>query len=54
MERAPSTNLIEGWVGPRASMDAAKRKNPYPCQQMNPDHPVCSLVTIPTQLSWLL
>jgi len=35
-----------GWSG--------KEKSPCPCQESNPHHPVCSLVTILSELSWLL
>jgi len=35
-ERAPVTRWIGGWVGPRAVLDAVKRKNPRPCRQSNP------------------
>jgi hypothetical protein len=36
-ERAPSTHLIGGWVGPRFVMDAVvRRKIPSPCQDSNP------------------
>jgi len=30
-ERALGTHWIGGWVGPRASLDMAKRKIPCPC-----------------------
>jgi hypothetical protein len=29
-------------IGPRADMDAAKRKIPSPCRDSNPDHPARS------------
>jgi hypothetical protein len=36
-ERAPGTQLIGGWVDPRAGLDAVmKRKIPSPCQDSNP------------------
>jgi hypothetical protein len=42
-------------LDPRASLDVvAKRKVPSPSQELNPDHPACSLVAILTELSWLL
>jgi hypothetical protein len=31
-ERAPYTNWIEGWEGPRSSMDDIERRNSYPYQ----------------------
>jgi hypothetical protein len=35
-ERAPVTQLIVGWVGPRAYLDVlVKRKTPRPCQDLN-------------------
>jgi hypothetical protein len=52
--RAPGTHWIEGWVGPRAGLDAvAKRKIPIPRRESNSYRPARSLVTIPTELSWL-
>jgi hypothetical protein len=54
-EGASTTHWIGGWMGPRAGLDAvAKRKNPYPCQESNPSCPAHNLVTIPTELLWLL
>jgi hypothetical protein len=40
-EKAPGTHWIEGWLGPRASLDAAvvKKKIPSPLWQSNPDRP---------------
>jgi hypothetical protein len=39
-------------VGPRAVLDVAvKRKIPSHHQELNPDHPACSLVAILTELS---
>jgi len=53
-ERAPSTHLIGGWVGPRASLNmVANRKNPYLCWESSPGHPVHSLVNILTELPCL-
>jgi hypothetical protein len=46
-ERAPGTHCTEGWVGPRAGMDAmVKRKNPCPCRDSKRDHPFRSLVAL--------
>jgi hypothetical protein len=43
-----------GWVGPRTCLDvAAKRKYPYLCQESNFAQ-ASSVVTILTELSWLL
>jgi hypothetical protein len=40
-ETAPRIHWIEGWVGPRASLDTVeKRKIPSPCRDSNPDHPI--------------
>jgi hypothetical protein len=42
-------------VSPRDSLDmVVKRKIPGPCQESNPSHSVCSIVTILTDLSWLI
>jgi hypothetical protein len=39
-ERTPDTHWIEGWVGPRAGLDAeARRKILCPCRGSNPDRP---------------
>jgi len=49
--RAPNIHWIGDWVCPRASLDVvAKRKNPLPYLEANPDCPVCSLVTILTAI----
>jgi hypothetical protein len=51
----PGTHRIGGWVGPRARLDAmAKRQIPSPCQELNPNCPAHSLVTILNKWSWLL
>jgi hypothetical protein len=39
-ERAPSTHWIGGWVGPRAGLDAVKRKIPSPRREWNPRIPI--------------
>jgi hypothetical protein len=43
-ESAPGTRWIGGWVGPRAVLDAVKRKFPAPpgIEPQNPDHPARS------------
>jgi hypothetical protein len=54
-ERAPGTQCIGGWLGPRASLDAVvKRKIPSPHQDLNPHiiQPVAQCYT--TELSQLL
>jgi hypothetical protein len=39
-KRAPGTQWIGGWVGPRVVLDTVvKRKIPSPCQELNFDHP---------------
>jgi hypothetical protein len=48
---------IGGWVGLRASVDAvAKRKKflPCPCWELNPSCPAHSLVTILTEIHWVV
>jgi hypothetical protein len=41
MERAPRTHWIEGWMGPRASIDAVvKRKIPSLHRESNPRTPI--------------
>jgi hypothetical protein len=35
-ETASNTHQIEGWVRPRASLDALKAKLSYLCQELNP------------------
>jgi hypothetical protein len=40
-ETAPGTHWIEGWVGPRAVLDAVvKRKIPNPRRESNPRTPI--------------
>jgi hypothetical protein len=40
-KRAPGTQWIGGWVGPRAGLDTvSKRKIPSPCWELDPDHPI--------------
>jgi len=54
-KRAPDTHWKGCWVGPRARLDAvAKRTNPCLCRATNPGRPLCSLVTILTELSQFL
>jgi hypothetical protein len=44
-ERAPGTQWIGGWVGPRAVVDAVvKRKIPSPRRESNPRTPIVQLV----------
>jgi rubredoxin len=48
-ERAAGTHWIQGWMGPRAGLDAVvKRKIPSPCQESNPrsSSPQPSAVTL--------
>jgi hypothetical protein len=40
MEGAPLTHWIGGWVGPRAVLDAMKRKIPSPRRESNPRTPI--------------
>jgi hypothetical protein len=42
-ERTSSTNFIGGWVSPLASLDTVKRKIPCLYQELNSEHPACSL-----------
>jgi hypothetical protein len=52
-DRAPGTNWIGGWVGPRAGLDAvAKIKVPCPNRKSNSSRPARSLFT--DRLSYLL
>jgi hypothetical protein len=39
----PRTNWTGGWVGPRASLNALKKRKVLPRQESNPDHPAHSL-----------
>jgi hypothetical protein len=40
-ERAPGTDWVGGWVGPKAVLDAVvKRKIPSPRQESNPRTPI--------------
>jgi hypothetical protein len=51
-EKIPGSHSVEGWVGPRAGLDAAaKRKIPSPWRESNPDHSACRLNAIRTELS---
>jgi hypothetical protein len=44
-ERDPGTHWIEGWVGPRAVLDAVvKRKIPSPRRESNPTTPIVQAV----------
>jgi hypothetical protein len=53
-ERAPNIHWIGGWMGPGIGLDAVmKRKNLCPCWGSNPGHPICSSITILTELPWL-
>jgi hypothetical protein len=54
-ERTPAPHWIEGWVGPRAGLDAVvKRKILIPYRESNLGRPARNLVAIPTELSRLL
>jgi len=53
--KAPVTNWIGGWVGPRAGLDAiAKRTISHHCLcwELNPGRPARSLVSILTELRY--
>jgi len=53
--KPPGTRWIGGWVGPRAGLEAvAKRNNPYPYRKSYSGLPACTLVTIVTEITWLL
>jgi len=52
-ERATSTHWLEDWMGTRVNLDAVMTKNSSPWWKLNPSHPVCSLVTIVTEMPWL-
>jgi len=41
-------------VGLRGGPDAVKRIKFLPCQESNPGHPACNLVTVVTELLWLI
>jgi hypothetical protein len=46
-ERAPDAQWIEGWVGPRAVLDAVvKRKIPIPRRESNPRTPIVQPVAM--------
>jgi hypothetical protein len=47
-EIAPRTHWIEGWVGPRAGLDAVEKRKILPCRELNLG------LAIPTKLSRLL
>jgi hypothetical protein len=54
-ERAPGMHWIEGWVGPRASLDPMeKRKNSPHCQESNPSHSEPWSIAISSELSQFL
>jgi hypothetical protein len=40
-ERAPGIHWIEGWLSPRAGLDAVKRRSIY-CRESNPGRPARS------------
>lgn len=50
-DKASSTNRKGGCVGPRVSLDATE-KTEFSCPfwNLNPSHPVCRPVAIPTEL----
>jgi hypothetical protein len=37
----------------QCSCGGEEKEDPCPCQELNPSHPACSLVTILTELSWI-
>jgi len=41
-EITPGICWIEGWMGPRASLDMVSRIIPSPCQKSDPNHPAHS------------
>ena len=50
-----SSHFIGDWVDPTAGVDAmVKKKMPFACHTSNPDPPAYRLVTILTELSWVL
>jgi hypothetical protein len=55
-ERAPGTHWIGGWVGPRADLDAVKRKIPSLCRDSNPrsSSPLTSAMTLSYPSSCLI
>jgi len=54
-EMITSTDWIGRWEGPRVSLDVAvKRKDPSPCWKSHTSSPSPNLVTILTELLWLL
>jgi len=51
--RAPGTDWIGDWLGPRAGLDAVGNGNKNvsrPCREFTPGRPACSLVTIILEL----
>jgi len=46
-ERAISIHWTGSWVGPKTGLNAVavKRKDPCSCQELDPSHSLCSLVT---------
>jgi hypothetical protein len=38
-KREPGTHRIEGWVGPRARLDAMEKRKILSCRKSNPDRP---------------
>jgi hypothetical protein len=49
------THWIGGWLYSRADLDVvARKKNPNPFQESNPDRPAFSLVSVLTRLLQLL
>jgi hypothetical protein len=41
-ERAPGTQWIGGWVGPRTGLEVVEKRNIFPCRQSNPGRPARS------------
>jgi hypothetical protein len=51
-EKAPGTDWIRSWVGPRAGLDTvSKKKIPSPYRDSNTDHPNVQLVVAPSFLN---
>jgi hypothetical protein len=55
--KSPGAHWMGGWVGSGAGLDASEKRKKVPLlpyRELNPSHPVRSLVTIPTELPRLL
>jgi hypothetical protein len=53
-ETAPGTHCRGGWVGPTSGLDIMEKRNLQGIKPQLLSHPACSLVTMLTELSWLL